>query len=733
MTQKFELAPAAIVRIASCPYEHIAALASAELARAAAELDPASRSARSVFEAAYELELSRERAELWRRTASDERFRAALAMASASLTRTIGRGLPEGPRTKRIRHRETSLYRYLARAVSRPEPNGLFCSVTIARFGSSETKVRFAAPGVHLAPELAPFRALVLALAGSEPYRSRGPYRLNPSLAGAADGQFRYLRRDPHDGKVSSRTLAKPALGRLLSTRLTGITGDLSALAHHLSPSIGDQAAQAAVRYALDAGLLVGGLRFPGRFESPWEALSQLARELVPAHQLAWSETCASVLASSEALARDLSAVLEKRAEPDLDVVARVEACSAQIGAHIVELSRKLEISAPPLPAQLLRCDLAAPFHIELGRADRQRLEDLLEDWAGLEREWAVADREARRVRAVLTTTDGSPFSTASMPPHCRAERPVTRRVSPEAGPPLGAFILRPGARGLAEPRIQGMSNVATAAHARHAYHLAQRGDPLLPWFRQALRELGQAAEVRVADLVHEHAPSPNVVARPRYVELVLDPWSADLTVTSAARLVEGPSSGSLLLETEGGLVSAHAFTASSATREDPLLARLVATSFDARASDPATPTDPDAVASPPCRRSERGAVLLPQRWELASSEVDALRAARGVDRYLCFRKLCERHGLPELVRLFREHGPGLLLVASSPLAVEAAFEGLGGDEAVALEDVPESPWLTGPEGTHMVELVVPVRRTRHLWQRAEQASVHEDRVAHGS
>src|SRR4051812_4705398 len=120
-----ELAPAAVIRAAAWPIESLDVFGDRE------------RAARhSVI--AYEDAIDRERAALWERTAADPRFMKALVFASPSLLQRVQQRAAAGPRasrTKRVRHLETSLYRYLARASTCTTPHGLWAGVTLAAFG----------------------------------------------------------------------------------------------------------------------------------------------------------------------------------------------------------------------------------------------------------------------------------------------------------------------------------------------------------------------------------------------------------------------------------------------------------------------------------------------------------------------------------------------------------------------------------------------------------------------
>ncbi|HEY2510398.1 MAG TPA: hypothetical protein VGI39_06070 [Polyangiaceae bacterium] len=100
----FELAPAAVARIAGWPVEALSRLASSRVAELAAGDDEAE------YQAAYAEAIEEERQHLWRTTAADPRFVCAVAVVSPSLASRLDRPLSL-KRNKRARHLESSLYR----------------------------------------------------------------------------------------------------------------------------------------------------------------------------------------------------------------------------------------------------------------------------------------------------------------------------------------------------------------------------------------------------------------------------------------------------------------------------------------------------------------------------------------------------------------------------------------------------------------------------------------------
>jgi hypothetical protein len=276
------------------------------------------------------------------------------------------------------------------------------------------------------------------------------------------------------------------------------------------------------------------------------------------------------------------------------------------------------------------------------------------------------------------------------------------------------------------------LSDVATATHARHAHHLARCGDRLLPWFRAVFADLARTHRVTIADLVHEHPGSPNVLARPQYTEVCVDPWGTEAEAVPwvEPRLVEGPAPGTTLLALGSARIAAHVFTATAVPASDVIVARLMATSFDSRLS--AAGRDRQRGEQPEVPTSTR-AVYQPERWRLSESELGGLLRTRSARRFVRWRQLAKHYRWPSLVRLVIGDAPAILVATESPLAVEAAFEGIrapveGRSGALVVEAVVERGWLQGPRGFHLTEIVVPVRRAHHLWS----ANKSDEAIAHG-
>lgn len=712
----FTLAPAAVARIGSMPIEALESLSSPALARRAAEVDE------RTFAAEYDRVLEEHRTSLWRHTVANPRVRCGLALSSPSLVAELGEPTPAPRRNKRARHLDTSLYRYLARAVGRLEPCGLWTSVALASLGdAAETTVSPCPPKTHVAPDLAPLREIVRALARREPYRSRGPLRLDPTLQTNAAGRWCHAQRQV-DGRLVWTTLPASEVWPLLAARCgDGRPRSLDELRQALVPTVSEAVAEALLGFALEAGLIMGGLRFPARFGTPWEALEELRDALAPMHREPWASACEQLAAACAEVEAAIDAALAA-AVPSTgsDHANAVVAGHERVRAVIEGLAAALAVPCPRLPPTLLRCDETAPFRIALGEHDRQRVEALLRRWSELEQRHGTHRRWARRARRVAASCPQGRVTAAPRPDAAAHDEPPEPSAREHAGPPMGALVLRPGAAGLTAPWVRGLSNAPTVTHARHAYHLADRGDPLLPWFRAAYRDLARRDGVEAVDLVCATEGSPNVQARPCYVEATLDPWGAasEGPGIEALKVVQGPTPGALLLAHGSRRLAAHVFTPLVIPPSDVITHRLMTTSFDDRSAEPTA--DPDHQAEPAAEHDGSDAALpRPRRARLAPAEAEHLLAVRGAARFVRFQELVRRHAWPRWVRVFCGTRPGLLVPTDGPLALEAVFEGAGtGDRLpeIEVEEVLDGAWLPGPAGHHFVELVLPVRRHGSAW-----------------
>lgn len=718
----YELASGAVVRIAGWPLEDIERFGLGEDVGTATRHSACSMSD-AEFEQWYATQLERDRAHLWEVTAASPRFRAALALCSASLSRSLRSTTPPAKRNKAVRHIETSLYRYLSRAVFRTEPLGLWTEVGTATWGEgSSSTIRSGPPTAHVRPELSPFRRLFDSLAEHPANRARVGFRLNPTLRRDDEGRWTYAARNPKTGATAWRAApATPWFSTVIETLERG-TATLADTRNALKILGTPLAVEALVQLLLDRGLLVSTWAFPNRFEEPFDALRQAEGSLEGDLRNAWTGARESLEKTCRGLEKTLDAVLRDEVTAPDAVVGAIEAATSAVLEVLERMAAACGSSDVERPSTPLRVDLSCGSRIELGRIDRGSIESLFDQWEELER----AHDGPQRWRARLGGLGLEPGGTSICDPRTDSSRTEARcHVSDEhggQGPASCALIVRSTGASWERGRVMGMSPVPTATHARHAYHLAHRGDPLLAWFQGRYRHLEENSGLEVVELSFEHEGSPNVLARPSYTRRTLDPWRGQSSVRleSGARLVRSNRGRALFLEQDGERFVAQVFTAVVPPR-DAVIRRLMATTYDARCRPGEAESESEQAqdAGAPSKLPG-GARVTMVRTKLASQEVQWLAESRGIERHRLWLRLARRYAWDRFVRVSRARRPGLVVVTDSPIAVDAAFEGLQPEDEVVVEEVCERGWWKGVRGHHLTELVVPAARRTHAWMPEE-------------
>lgn len=723
-----ELGPAAMLRAAAWPIETLAAFGDAGWLQAGNAV---------ALEQAYRAVLVRERRALWQRTAEDPRFMKALLFTSSSLyTRVRQAAGPEARRNKRVRHLETSLYRYLARAATRTAPNGLWAGVASVAFEGEQDELRQVPAHAEFAPDLTAFAAAFSVLSRRARYRDAAEFRVNPTLASAADGSFRFLARMP-SGATEPRALAADAALRACLAKLRSAgsaTIDSLVRVAGVPRSVIDELA--------DGGVLVGGFAFPTRFVSAWQALEVATATLLGDDRVALREASLRLREACEALAADWDGRPLEALEPRLESARRaVAACLQALGL------------SEPGPADPLRCDLRLPFQVRLGSLHRRALEATLRayerDWirgasplSALRRERRralleelatplplgsplsshalVLDDAARTAWAATFESDASQIALPRVEP--QSERPESPEQPPGAefaayGAPWGSFISRLNADGVGF--VLGIDDSPTRPWARHAA-LLENGEALSAWCQENVVALAERRGVRVAELDVPFEQNPNVLARPEMGQLSLSPWGTSGPNLADARLTA--RAGALLLDTPDGPLIALSLSSANALARDALAEQLGSTGFD-------EPVQPGSRASAWLHSNELlapryaprlaladGPALRPRRTCLSGRSLARLGAARGWEAHREWQHLAEKVGWPTRLLLSRDGAAGLCVELSSPVALEAALEGVGSTALLIAEEPPTAEFLRGPEGNHVADLVCPFRREPHAF-----------------
>lgn len=129
-----KLAPAAILRAAAWPVQSLGGFGACE-----ADSLPG---VHSDDQAPYERSLAHDRILIQQRTVADDAFMKALAVSNPPLARRVLGLATDEPRTKRVRHLEVALFRYLSRAVGRTVPFGGWAGVTVVPWRESGARPR---------------------------------------------------------------------------------------------------------------------------------------------------------------------------------------------------------------------------------------------------------------------------------------------------------------------------------------------------------------------------------------------------------------------------------------------------------------------------------------------------------------------------------------------------------------------------------------------------------------
>ena len=580
-----ELAPAAVVRIAGFPLARITDLADAPLAALARE-STTDTNCTDHYESAYAASIAVQRATLWTHSAADPAFMRALTLCNPALAGWVPAELP-ARRNKNARHLETSLYRYLARAVARTEPNGLWSGVALAHFGAAD-QVREVPAQYHVAPDLAPFQRLFTSLGERPEHRARALWKLNPTLTRGPEG---WLFSAPSQGALTPRRLrSNPALDAAIAA--------LTELGRFLPATAADAVAQrtplpvASAHTLLDqliaGSVIVGGPAFPRRFTDPWHALTLAGERLLPAEQPAWSAAIAQLHTIADRLAAalstditttDITPPIARANSTDItttdittpgaitnstDIAAAIATAQADARSVLLALADALALTLPEPPRAPLRCDLRAPFAIHFGPARRAALTELANEFAAFQAgegmggalSPALVKRWVSTPEVELASFTPPPGLRAGATPLCWEEvaaalepaGPLAARVASwshrlgaatevasgpatpgEPGSPLGCLLFTFGSAAVAgRPVLRGIVRDSTPAFSRIAW-LLEPGPvrTLSTWLSGQFEHIAATTRIDQAELLVA-GQNPNVLARPDLLPHAIDLWGTE-------------------------------------------------------------------------------------------------------------------------------------------------------------------------------------------------------------
>jgi Lantibiotic dehydratase, N terminus len=758
------LAPAFVVRAALFPLSRLRTLSDPWLAGlaqlAADESDPDHLVMDGLgYQAAYDRAMRAQQNALAAATLDDPTFMKALCIANDDLSRRLDKfhAFPD-ERNKRVRQIEGTLYRHLARATWRTEPCDLWAGTAIGRFGdrssTAPTVLRIA-----VTPDLRPYQAIVQSLAVNDTYAGRGLYKLNPTLhrdpvhdcwrftarAGAAVIHKQRPCNVRLDMLLNALAAMEPAPLREIRARMGGkVAPNDTSL---------DQMLEALVR----VGLLVGGVAFPRRYATAWDALAQVPPLLVPEHARAWWSALRRLRRLCRRVERRLSEMTLIELQSTLDDVRLVS----------VGLAKALGIDAPRLPRSVLRCDSGLPFTVVLGSEDRARLQRAVGRYDQFERQHGV-DVAARAVHRNLVEsgaqtkpmgqpkghrvpipTQESAWRAAGADPllgerldrwsdWLRADVPeVTVAPNPTVRtldlPPIGGLMVQLGTDRL---RIIGITTEIGAAYGRYGllqYGLAERArhrfekHPLHTWHCNVLTQIACSANLEILEYVGPCEEMPNALARPDFGVRTWDRWGTATTYQQDQIVMAIESAGGSsvsVLRFPGGARSAALFCFAPVNLgySEPTLERMLLSSFRELPFwfGPGLPLECELERDLPTPRLllPGGDVIRARRLVVHGEALSKLAAAGRADRFLWWQALARRHRWPSVMLVACNGARPLPVVRDSPLALEAALQGLRNVvRFLCIEEPDESAWnVDGEEMAHSMEVIVPYVRRSHAW-----------------
>ncbi|WP_041233196.1 lantibiotic dehydratase [Cylindrospermum stagnale] len=758
--KQFEFAPAGVLRAAAWPIEKIQSFGNLNLATLAlAAIDTKDNRTKEEYATAYQQVLEEERQRLWQMTAADSWFMKALLLSNPSLVVEVLRGVPQsqGKRTKKIRHLETALYRYLARGVGRTTPYGLWAGVSLvefaqtARHDAAEAKYSFT-------PDLRPFQTILRSLSQRSIYRQRATWRLNPTLKRQADNSWRFWSRTP-DGLVEQHEIESQELVDIMLEELTKLDlGTLDQLTKTVAASPRwnyPSGLEDILHLFIDGGVLLGGLDLPYRFADPWEALVVVADKLISPDRCLWNSAIQELHHLCDTLAAELEAI-------SLDALTNH---LQQAKTCIQNLAQSLGISSFQLPEPVLYCDLGNMWQIALNQAQQTVLLQTLADY---ERCWINHASPASALRMVfrerlkqefavgialgdlkstlvveMTSADSHPEVVTRLAAWERSLSQNSAEVVLETSSnslksaftsPFGCLFT-----GLFESfqlLVHGIGDDSVRIFARFKT-LLNRNDLLHSWFQERLDCLATQHQIQIAELQSPFESNPNVLARPNFRILPLELWgaSADTPALSGAEIFLDQKTQLPFLKLRSPLagrspshpkpVAVFWFSSAAVNARDPICEQLLWTTFQDspraifRAATRIMPMELTTPRFTPRVRLPKGAIVRPRRTVLTGQTLAELAKLPGTERFAKWQQLVSQHNWPMLLFLQIEGKPSLLVHRDSPLALESFFKNdvQENTRSLIVEELVNQPWLVDSKGQHyMAELALPFARTEHGW-----------------
>jgi Lantibiotic dehydratase, N terminus len=752
--QNFELTDVGVVRGAAWSIESLDPFGCQELVQLAfsstADLNP------HRYLTLYAEIFDREREILWEITAADDRFMKALILSNRLVADKVREYLPkwqQQPRNKTIRRLEHTLYRYLARAVGRTTPNGLWAGVGLFHCSERSDCVETAAE-YAFAPDLRPFQSILRALGTRSIYRQNSYWQVNPTL-NRLDDAWQFWVRNATDDAGWCQIAASESIDLCLQTMLTLpplLGGEIVTQIDRMSPP----AASDWLDALIDVGAIVGGLDLPSRFDTVWDGLVASGEKLLGTDRDLWELTIDRLYS----LCGELNSHLDEIDAVDLAVY--LDEAREAIIELVVELA--IPVTEIDLPDTILHCDLLLPWQITL---DRHKFDRLATTIGTYNRDWLDRTSPSMQFRRKQRTdlqsqlaegielssseftsqikTDWDDISSMMMTDPATIDRlqnwaellnQSTENVylKTEVNPvhdlistaPLGCFYFTPV--GDWQLIIRGIDDDPARAFVRFGKLLDNKAK-LSDWMQQALVKIESKHYLKLVELLVPFESNPNVLARCQFLNQNIDLWGANpdsLSLRLASIGIDRHSQAPVLLIPSLPNPIAIFFCCSANIGAiDPIANLMLHTGFQERPNyfqsiDLLANPNSDRPIYTPRIKLESEEIIRPRRTVLDRESIQKIIDSSPPERYQIWQQMARDLGWSKLLNLQVDRQPSLLIKSSSPLSLEAAFKSFKLDtQSVIVEEIIDLPWLTDRAGKHyFTEFAMPFQRSQHGWSK---------------
>ena len=739
---------------------------------------------RDSIEHAHAAELERARGELDRIT-SDDRFLRALCLASPSTFRQWQHAR-RNPINRRNRHRlQSTLHRYVMRAVGRATPNGLWAGIALEDVNADPTVPLTTAPVAsvtRVSPALAVFARALQNMNLRRPWIDVLALRLNPTVRRVSRDVWEFGTFVDGDWCVQqiAHHTAIETLAAKVSPSDRPFLHEIETILCRGDPGMDPVAVRQFAESMIEVGLLWSTAAIPPIYANTWQALDAIIETLPPSEKPLW-QGCREELAR---IANDIQDGIDRI---DANTLRRL-LDDARFAADAVFTRYE---SPVPSEHDVLVVDRAAPFRFSISSELANAIEDKLrvywtfdrfglgeiETQAGIRHFFGLAPDGGRvplheflsrgaeadpggRTRSwedrVLAKAAGE-LAGKARDAFARWEQeidpsfadPVHRLEAEDISavsamlPPGSALLLFGASERGSVLRIGGVTPEPCFFYSRFSYLFCgdeRAPDPFLAWHRAGIGEIeSRWPQLRFLDLAVRNHRNPNVAARPRTASQLIDPLADDGRALREATIAcnrDGRPVLSIAREPQRLIPSARsAAYLGGLDRFASILASLSA--FLGRppllAPMPRFSREIETWRHLP-RLVLADTTISPERWTPPDDFGDSLAQAHGAERFIRWRRFVRTAGLPDFVYAFHgRHQTESLLPTDSALAVEfLGHELKGHGPSLLLQELfpaPEQFVVRDDAGRRYVaELAVAWQGDAEFWNRyVESGLPNED------